>query len=737
MHSYRCLFFNSMKRIISIFTFLALSICLLARPVSLQRAQRFVEEHFFTPAVCISPAEWDEIYVFAPEQGTGFVILSADDCTRPVLGYSYSTSFRIEGMPAHVAAWLDGYRQEIASLRKVGATPSAAVQAMWQQPKRTLTDAVAPLLTTTWNQSPWYNSMCPYSNNDSAHAVTGCVATAQAQVMKYWNHPVRGHGSHSYGSETFGPLSVDFDTAYQWSLMPNNLYWGSSQEEIHAVAQLMYHIGVAVEMGYGVGGSGAYLNDYSIYGYSLPSAELSLREHFGYNPMIEDYYKDFITDAVWSQMIRNEISHRRPVLYAGSDESGGHAFVLDGYDTLGMFHVNWGWGGHLDGYYTIDSLSPGAGGIGGNATYTFNLHNRILLGVRPCYNDDSLATIAMVSADSSKGMVTGNGTYVPYEDTVEIRVVPVEGYRFDGWASGYMGAALSFVPNGDFEDTAFFAPIGTDTVAYCTNDCVARWHDDYGNVTEWGIRVPASLRNSTRSLTAVQVFVQDPGYYTMKVYCGENISSSTHVLTVQPDFTEVQGWTTVELDEPVFVPDNQPVWITFSFTTTTGLPATASIYTGVSDGCWYKLPGGWQPIDQTGVYLTWMIRALFSERLCRVAIENAGYCELDAFQGAGDYPLGTTVTVSVSDPSFSHWEGIATTDTAITFTVTGDTTFYAYCHDVGIDEVEDATDLDQPVSIYDMSGRLVANRRDDVRLLPAGVYLLRQGPSIIKKIVVL
>lgn len=715
---------------------MALAAFATARPVDPQRALRFVEEHFFAPAQQVSPTEWSELYVFAPVNGKGFVVVSADDCTRPVLAYSYNTIFQFEDMPAHVAAWLDGYRQEISSLRKVGASPSAAVQGLWQHPKNSVSDWVEPLMTTTWNQSPWYNEMCPYSYTDSAHAVTGCVATAQAQVMKYWNHPVMGHGTHSYGSSSFGPLSVDYDTAYQWSLMPDNLNWWSSPEEIQAVAQLMFHVGVAVEMNYGVHSSGAHVVDYSMYGYNLPSTERSLREHFGYNPMIDDYHKEYFSDAVWSLMIRNEISHRRPVLYSGTDDAGGHAFVLDGYDSLGMFHVNWGWGGYNDGYYTIDSLSPGAGGIGGNATYTFNMNNKVLIGVRPCYNNDSMSTVALVTVDSAQGTVEGSGIYVPYEDSVHIRVVPAEGFRFDGWSSGYKTPVFSFVPNGDMNDTALFIPVGRDTVSYCSDDCFVRWRDDYSNVTEWGIRVSPTLRNSLRSLTDVQLFVCESGYYTMNVYCGESISPSTCVLSMQPDLTEASGWTTITLDEPLSLPDNQPVWITFRFTTATGFPAASSFYTAVSDGSWYKLPGGWQPIDQTGVHHTWMIRAIFGERLCHVAIENAGYCDLDAFHGAGDYPLGATATVSVSDNCFTHWEGIATTDSSITFTVTGDTTFYAYCNEVGIDEVEDDT-LDLPVAVYDMMGRRVATRRDDVRLLPAGVYLVRIGSTVVKKIVVL
>lgn len=715
----------------------ALAAGAVARPVDRQRAQRWVEEHFFAPAVCVSPVDWDELYVFVPEQGRGFVIVPADDCVRPVLGYSYNNYFLVEGMPAHVAAWIDGYRQEIAMLRKAGVMPSAEVQEMWRQPKRVVADTVGPLMATTWSQAPWYNAMCPYSYTDSANAVTGCVATAQAQVMKYWNHPVKGHGSHSYVSGNFGPLSVDFDTAYQWSLMPNHLWWESSEAEIHAVAQLMFHVGVSDEMKYGLNGSSTSLVDYSVIDYNVPSSERSLREHFGYNPMLDGYYKEFFTDEMWVKMIRNEITHRRPVLYAGNDELGGHAFVLDGYDTLGMFHINWGWGGYEDGYFYLVSLSPEAGGIGSNATNSFNMYNRAILNVRPCYNDDSLATIALVTSDSSQGIVVGSGTYLPYEDTVEIRVVPAEGYRFDGWSSGYMNPAFTFVPNGDMEDTALFVPVGTDTVTYCTDDYYSQWRSEHGEVTEWGIRVPPSLRKPLRSLAAVQLFVNMPGYYTMNVYCGESISTATRVLTLQPDLTDVSGWVTITLDEPLFVPDGQPVWITFKFTTATGSPAASSYYTAVSDGCWCKMAGGWQPLDQAGVYHTWLIRALFAERPCRVAVKNAGHCELNALHGAGDYPLGDTVTVSVSDPHFAYWEGIDVTDSLLAFVVTGDTTFRAYCNEVGLPDIEESVVPDGPVSLYDMTGRLVGTRQDDVRRLPAGVYLLRIGTTYLKKIVIL
>lgn len=727
-----------MKRIHILVLLLACSVAVWARPVGLPRAQQLVEEHFFAPAVCVSPADWDELYVFASLNGAGFVIVSADDCTRPVLGYSMSARWPVASgqLPEHVAAWIDGYRQEIASLRKAGAIPSAAVQDLWQQPKRSHElPVVEPLMTTTWNQSPWYNAMCPYSASDSARAVTGCVATATAQVMKYWNHPAMGHGRHFYLSDNFGGLAVDFDTLYQWDSMPDALGWGSSETEIHAVAQLMYHVGVAVEMNYGVHSSGAYVSAYGAY--NLPSSERALREHFRYSPMLYSVWKSSYSDTEWDSIIRNEIVHGRPVLYSGHDASGGHAFVLDGCDSLGMFHVNWGWGGWCDGYYTTDSLSPAPGGIGGNSTYTFNQNNCAIVDIRPSYGNDTVAVVSVVSADTAMGTVSGSGVYTPYEDTLFVKASGLPGYRFAGWKSGNTANPLNFVVNGDFTDTALFVPTGRDTLAYCDNHYHTAWRDDFGTVTEWGIRVPADMRNDYRSLSAVQLYVVAPGYYTMSVYYGDEISPANLIHYQQFDLTGAYGWSTVEPDSALVLLGDKPLWITFRFSHGTTFPAASSYYTGVSDGTWYRLPGGWVPFDEEGIYLSWMIRALFNERPCRVAIENAGYCDLDAFHGAGDYPLGSTVTVSVSDPFFTWWEGIGVTDSAITFTVTGDTTFYAYCHEVGIDDVEEVETPETVVGIYDIMGRRVGTRREELRLLPAGVYLLRMDIGTVKKTVIL
>lgn len=719
-----------MKRTFILTAILAMSVAAMARPVGVERARQLVETHFFAPAVCVSPTDWPELYVFAPAEGKGFVIVSADDCTRPVFGYSYTSSFSADNMPPHVAEWIDGYRREVDDLQKAGTVASPAVQALWQQPKSGGFPSVGPLMTTQWNQSPYYNAECPWSATDSAHAVTGCVATATAQIMKYWNHPDKGHGQHGYDCPGFGWQQVSYDTLYQWDNMPDALGWWCTPGEIHAVAQLMYHVGVAVNMGYGVHSSGAYTTAYG--SNNLPSSERALRETFRYSPLITAVWKQGYSDYSWDSLMRHEIVHGRPILYSGSDNSGGHAFVLDGCDSLGMFHVNWGWGGWCDGYYTLDSLAPTPGGTGGNSTYTFNLNNAALIGIQPSYGNDTVAVVNAVSVDTTMGVIHGNGTYVPYEDEVIISALATPGHRFDGWKSGSVVNPVVFTVNGDFYDTAMFVPIGRDTLGYSDEIYTTAWRDDYGNTTEWGIRIPAALRNPLRSLSAVQFYLVAQGYYTINIYYGDSIHSGTLAASMQPDLTDApSGWTTIVLDEPISLVGDKDVWITLRFNTATLFPAAATFYTGVSDGTWYKLPNGWKPYDEDGVFLTWMIRGIFSERPCRVTVENAGNCELDSFSGAGDYALGETVTVSCSDPHFHHWEDVITIGSSITFTVTGDTTFRAYCNEVGITDIEDEV-TERPTAVYDMMGRRM---RPD-QLLPAGVYLMRIGDRTIKKLVV-
>ena len=330
-----------------------------------------------------SQSGFQEFYIFVHPQGKGFVIVAADDCVQPIIGYSLSTSF-VFPLPVHVQAQLQGYEEEIAYYKSAGFRATGDIMEQWASmasgsysPRNTT--SVSPMLTTTWDQSPYYNNLCP--DSAGVHAVTGCAATATAQVMKFWNWPVTGTGSHTYTDDNFGTLTANFGaTTYNWSMMPNALNSQSTTAQVNAVATLMFHVGVAIEMDYGIHSSGAYTNSY---GYSdLACSENALKDYFGYKSTIHSVYKENTTDAVWISVLTSELDAGRPVIEAGHG-GGGHAFVCDGYDNNGLFHINWGWSSAYDGYFAHNALNPGGGGTGSGSTHSYNDNQSLVVGIEP------------------------------------------------------------------------------------------------------------------------------------------------------------------------------------------------------------------------------------------------------------------------------------------------------------------------------------------------------------------
>ena len=198
--------------------------------------------------------------------GDGFVIVSGDDRVMPVLGYSTEGQFNPQDLPIQLEEWLLGYVAEIQSVMNTPTFVNSEAAASWSRlgspsftPSRYGTVVVAPLIQTCWNQSPYYNDLCPMIGSE--RTVTGCTATAMAQMLYYWRYPSHGFGSHSYTHATCGVQSADFAAAtYNYDLMPTSLNSSSSAAEVFEVAQLMYHCGVSVDMDYGLsstGGSGA------------------------------------------------------------------------------------------------------------------------------------------------------------------------------------------------------------------------------------------------------------------------------------------------------------------------------------------------------------------------------------------------------------------------------------------------------------------------------------------------
>ncbi|MBR3491018.1 MAG: C10 family peptidase, partial [Bacteroidales bacterium] len=258
----------------------------------------------------------------------GFVMVSADDFYRPIIGYSKNRSFDTNINPEL------GYmlNQLIASRtgKNTGkATPKVAAE--WQSVmnsgkliSRNGGRGEFYLVQTQWDQGSPYNYFCPQAaGGPGGRVYAGCVATAMSQVMKYWNHPLQGTGSHTNYNSGFGPLSADFGaTTYEWDKMPNKLTNNSPQEEIEAIALLMYHCGIAVDMHYAIDGSGAYSQD-------VPSR---ITQYFGYTNQAVLRGRDNYTYDNWSQMLKESFDMGWPLYYSGQSPEGGHAFVCDGYN---------------------------------------------------------------------------------------------------------------------------------------------------------------------------------------------------------------------------------------------------------------------------------------------------------------------------------------------------------------------------------------------------------------------
>ena len=300
--------------------------------------------------------------------GHAFVIVSADDKAAPILAYSTTSALSRQQLFPAVSEVLDGYHKGV--LACISEQKVSTVQDQWEmlvsgEPMaRTMAAASAgPLLKTEWGQSAkysgWgdlYNKFCPYDSNTRTHAVTGCVATAMAQVVAYWGWPVNGYGQCAYTDKKYGYLVADYGHAnYDYQHMPVALDNQSNAEEVDAVAQLMHDCGVGAGMGYGTSGSGAATLEKDGGEYS---AEYVLRNYFGFVNGEGLEKKNYLN--AWAQKAKTCLDKGIPIIYRGSDpKRGGHCFVCDGYDDNGMFHFNWGWDGLYNGYYLIDSANGG------------------------------------------------------------------------------------------------------------------------------------------------------------------------------------------------------------------------------------------------------------------------------------------------------------------------------------------------------------------------------------------
>ncbi len=290
-------------------------------------------------------------YAFNLEQG--YVIVSGDDEMTELVGYAENGFFDAKNVPPQMQLWLDGYAEYVAAVqsgkakaRKILLSDSPSV-------------VVEPLVTTKWNQDAPFNNFAPEytdDNNNTQRCATGCAATAMAQIMKFHNWPEQGVGHYSYEHQSFGTISSNFsEHVYDWTNMIDRYNNGEySNVQADAVALLMKDCGVSLNMNYGPV-SGA-----SIYSYTP-----AFKNYFRYSSRTVN--RSGCETAEFTKIITDELQEGRPIIYCGTGEDGGHAFVVDGYDTNYFLHVNWGWGGYSDGYFDMNYMDPTGLGIGGGS----------------------------------------------------------------------------------------------------------------------------------------------------------------------------------------------------------------------------------------------------------------------------------------------------------------------------------------------------------------------------------
>lgn len=396
--------------------------------------------------------EVPHMYVFVNGE-EGFVVVSADDCALPILGYSFEDPFPTRELNPELRYWLSGYEAQIAA-----CPADAPVHPRWAalldgpMPVEPLSlQNIPALVPVKWNQSDPYNRQCPYDTLRHDRAVVGCVATAMAQIMKRWNHPSCGTGSHSYmhqarhqGDAAYGLLSANFgNTTYLWEQMPVSLNYSATDEEAYAVSLLSYHCGVAVDMMYSPSASGAYT---ACWGNIDACATNAFRRYFKYESSLYYRVRDGYSDSVWLSMIDADLALGRPILYDGSDNSGGgHAFVLDGSDLDTHYHFNWGWGGYGNGFYAMNNLAPGSGGAGGNATYTFNEDQGAIFGIVPVPETFDTIEVWDTVCAGANSYTFLDYVLPPYTCDTHLRHLDTMYYLH---LTRYPLLLLSFLPNG-------------------------------------------------------------------------------------------------------------------------------------------------------------------------------------------------------------------------------------------------------------------------------------------------
>jgi hypothetical protein len=307
------------------------------------------------------------LYYAVNMNSKGFVLVSGIRSVVPVLGYSFESQYDESEKPCNFRSWMGHYQTQIKYCIDQHISGGPEIDQAWEHlltndPKSPAVlkgeRDVEPMLVSTWNQDYPYNISCPADpGGPHGHCLAGCVTTAMGQLLYYYRWPLTGTGSYSYIHPDYGEISADFSTAtYDWEQMTN-----ATDVPNQAIGELLFHLGVSVDMDYGPTSSGMWNH----------KAAYSLKTYFKYSPETQYVFRDS-TSMDWDSLVMAHLDRAMPCYYAGWADytyTSGHAFVVDGYQGEDYFHMNWGWGGSYDGYFYLDNLTPG----GSNFNYAQEL----------------------------------------------------------------------------------------------------------------------------------------------------------------------------------------------------------------------------------------------------------------------------------------------------------------------------------------------------------------------------
>ncbi len=403
------------------------------------------------------------VYVFASPDRGGFILAAADDRAEPLLGFSDDGTFDPDAIPPAMRWWFGEYARQINAATK---TAPRSVDRPDREP-------IAPMVTTRWNQDAPYNALCPAY--DGQRSMTGCVATAMAQVMSYHKWPEQGTGDHQYYYRNEW-ISLDFSKIiYDWGSMIDSYANGAGTERQKlAVAQLMYSCGVSTDMQYTPQQSGTP----DVY---VASA---LVDYFGYDKGIRYAERDYFGILDWEDFIYGQLRDYGPVQYSGSSSDGGHSFVCDGYSSDGFFHINWGWGGISDGFFRLTALDPSTQGIGGSSS-GYNFNQAVIANIRKPKNGSKVYLNLMMD----QGF-----TVVPTKTTTDTR--PGDQLTVGGRILNYSIAAVSGSLGIKFTNNE------TGEVKYGTG--ATRFSvQSLGFISSYTSEIPSTLQTGSYTITPV------------------------------------------------------------------------------------------------------------------------------------------------------------------------------------------------------------------------------------------